>query len=183
MLQLAHDSPPTYKGETMQNAKDTFYEVLRARLAAINPERTVVLRGVVRPGVLVEENELLTATVQPDCFRLRWTETAIDANGALPLVTLACSIDYETAGTAINGGMDRGRLLAAMDAELAAMLDKQPRNMPKTNYAGLAFGNAAVAMQTSLWWGPVSFSATVTKDNRLARTATVSVMSYQEAGE
>ena len=42
----------------MQNAKDTFYEVLRSRLVALNPERTIVLRGVMRPGVLVEENEL-----------------------------------------------------------------------------------------------------------------------------
>jgi hypothetical protein len=32
----------------VQNAKDTFYEVLRNRLVAFNPERTIVLRGVVR---------------------------------------------------------------------------------------------------------------------------------------
>ena len=48
----------------MQNAKDTFYELLRGRLAALNPDRTVVVRGVVRPGVLVEENELVS-TVNP----------------------------------------------------------------------------------------------------------------------
>ncbi len=42
----------------MQNAKDSFYEVLRARLSALNPERTVAVRGVTRPGVLVDENEL-----------------------------------------------------------------------------------------------------------------------------
>ena len=29
----------------MQNAKDSFYLALRTRLAAINPERTVLLRG------------------------------------------------------------------------------------------------------------------------------------------
>ncbi len=52
----------------MQNAKDTFYEMLRSRLVALNPERTIVLRGVVRPGVLVEENELLSSTMLPDCF-------------------------------------------------------------------------------------------------------------------
>lgn len=167
----------------MQNAKDTFYEALRSRLVALNPERTIVLRGVVRPGVLVEENELLTAVVLPDCFRLRWAVNAVDANGVLPMVTLQCAIDYETAGTAINSGMDRGRALAAMDAELQAAVDRLPRTVLKMNYAGLANGAAAVAMTTHIWWSEATFSETVVKDDRLARTATVMVMSYQEAGE
>ena len=38
----------------MQNAKDTFYLTLQSRLAALNPSRTVVLRGVVRPATLVD---------------------------------------------------------------------------------------------------------------------------------
>jgi len=167
----------------MQNAKDTFYELLRTRLAAVNPQRTIRLRGVVRPGVLVEENELLTTTALPDCFRVRWSVVGVDAKGALPQVTLQCAIDYETAGTAIHGGMDRGRSLAAMDAELAAIVNAAPRTVVKTSYAGLAVGNAAVTMQTNLWWGNVIFGKTVVKDDRLARTATVDVMAYQEDGE
>jgi hypothetical protein len=51
------------------------------------------------------------------------------------------------------------------------------------NYAALAGGGAAVAMATSVWWGELVFGKTVVKDDRLARTATVRVMSYQEAGE
>jgi hypothetical protein len=167
----------------MQNAKDTFYEVLRGRLAAVNPERTIVLRGVTRPGVLVEENELVTPVALPDCFRLRWAVSAVDANGALPLVTLQCEIEYETAGTAGNGGMDRGRAVGAMDAELQAALNPLPRCTPKMNYAGLATGAVAVQMSTNVWWGEVAFGKTVVKENRLARTATVAVMCYQEAGE
>jgi hypothetical protein len=167
----------------MQNAKDTFYEVLKTRLAAINPYRTIVLRGVSRPGVLVVENELLSATVLTDCFCLSWTEVAVDANGAMPLVPLQCSIEYETAGTADNGGMDRGRSLAAMDAELQKAVSATPQSFVKTNYAALAHGGASVAMQTNVWWGAVTFGKTVVKDNRIARTATVDVMSYQEAGE
>ena len=66
----------------VQNAKDTFYEVMRSRVVALNPERTIVLRGVVRPGVLVEENELLSAVVLPDCFRLRWSVAQVDADGS-----------------------------------------------------------------------------------------------------
>ncbi len=52
----------------MQNAKDTFYVTLQARLAALNPARTMVLRGVTRPGVQVEENELTTAYDPTDVF-------------------------------------------------------------------------------------------------------------------
>lgn len=167
----------------MQNAKDTFYEVLRSRLIALNPERTIVLRGMVRPGILVAENELLSAVALPDCFRLRWSLDRVDASGAMPLVTLQCAIDYETAGSSMIGGMDRGRALAAMDAELASAVNGAPKNVAKMNYAGLATGHAVTAMSTSVWWSQVGFGETVIKDDRLARTATVLVVSYQEAGE
>jgi hypothetical protein len=167
----------------MQNAKDTFYEVMRGRLVTLNPERTIVLRGVTRPGLLVEENELETAVALPDCFRLQWTVSGVDADGALPLVTLQCSMEYETAGMAMNGGMDRGRLLAGMDAELQAVVNALPRYAQKMNYSALANGWAAVAMQTNVWWGEVAFGKTVVKENRVVRTATVAVMSYQEVGE
>ena len=167
----------------MQNAKDTFYEVLRSRLVALNPYRTVVLRGVVRPGLLVEENELVTTVALPDCFRMRWAVKAVSADGAMPLIAMECEIEYETAGTAINGGMDRGRLMAAMDAELQAAVDPLPRTTQKMNYVGLASGAAAVAMTTSVWWSEVTFGQTVVKDDRLARTAMLTVMAYQEAGE
>jgi hypothetical protein len=167
----------------MQNAKDTFYEVLRGRLAAINPERTVVVRGVTRPGLLVEENELTSAFAAVDSFRLRWEEVSVEQDGPLPLVTMQCAIEYETAGMAFNGGMDRGRLLAAMDAELAAALMQVPRLCVKQNYAALAKGGVATAMGTNIWWGPAAFGKTVVKANRVGRMATVDVMSYQEAGE
>jgi hypothetical protein len=169
----------------MQNAKDTFYELLRGRLKAINPERTIAVRGVVRPGVLVEENELqLESTVAlPDCFRLNWTAAHAVIEGALPLVTLTCAIEYETAGTAANAGMDRGRALSAMDGELLAAMNQSPHCSLKTNYAALAGGGSATPMATKIWWGPVDFGKTVTQDDRIGRTATIAVMSYQEAGE
>jgi len=167
----------------MQNAKDTFYEILRGRLAALNPQRTIVVRGTVRPGLLVDENELLTSVDLPDCFRLDWGELQVDGEGALPRVTMQCVLAYETAGTALNGGMDRGRLLAAMDEELQAAVRMCPQFAAKMNYAGLANGTAAVSMSTNIWWGDSVFGKTVVKDDRLARTATVAVMSYQETGE
>ena len=93
----------------MQNARDTFYVTLRDRLAAVNPARTMVLRGVTRPGVLVEENELVSAYQPVDTFCLHWTGLCVDAKGALPLVTMVCEIRYAADGDSGNGGMDRGR--------------------------------------------------------------------------
>ena len=167
----------------MQSAKDTFYEVLRGRVAVGNPERTIVLRGVVRPGVMVVENELVAAGSLVDCFRLSWGESEIDADGAMPMVAMNCEIAYETAGTALNAGMDRGRMLAAMDGELLAAVKAWPQTALKRNYSGLAFGKAVVAMKTNIWWGDVVLGAVTVEGERLKRVATVQVMSYQEAGE
>ena len=165
----------------MQNAKDTFYEVLRGRLAVLNPERTIVVRSVTRPGTLVDENELQVSAALPDCFHLRWTAMSVEVQGALPLVTLACEIGYATAGT--NGGLDRGRALAAMDGELLAAVRQPPHCTVKSNYSPLPSGGAALPMATRIWWGDAAFGAVKLDRDRIARVATVAVMSYEEAGE
>ncbi|NYF91826.1 hypothetical protein RBB79_19350 [Tunturiibacter empetritectus] len=169
----------------MQNARDTFYVTLRDRLAAVNPARTIVLRGVIRPGVLVEENELASATVPVNAFCLHWTALGVDAQGALPLVTMACEISYATDGDSGNGGMDRGRLLSAMDAELVAAVSAAPQSVTKRNYVGAAAGSglAPVAMGTNVFWGDAAFGAAVVNGERLERVAAVEVFCYQEAGE
>jgi hypothetical protein len=169
----------------MQNARDTFYVTLRDRLAAVNPARTMVVRGVTRPGVLVEENELASAYQPVNAFCLRWTGLGVNAQGALPLVSMSCEIEYATDGDAGNGGMDRGRLLAAMDAELAEAVSAAPQRVTKMNYAGGAGGSglAAVTMATNVFWGDAVFGAAVVNGERLERVATVEVFSYQEAGE
>jgi hypothetical protein len=38
-------------------------------------------------------------------------------------------------------------------------------------------------MTTNIWWGSVVFGPLVVKADRIARTATVAVMSCEEAGE
>src|SRR5215471_6098003 len=118
----------------MQNARDTFYVALRDRLAVVNPSRTVVVRGVTRPGVLVEENELVSAYQPVDAFCLRWMGLSVDAQGALPLLTMTCEIRYATDGDSGNGGMDRGRLLSGRDGELVTALSAAPQSVPKMNY-------------------------------------------------
>jgi hypothetical protein len=171
--------------DKMQNARDTFYVTLRDRLAGVNPARTMVLRGVTRPGVLVEENELASAYQPVDAFCLRWTALNVDAQGNLPLATMVCEIRYATDGDSGNGGMDRGRLLSAMDGELVAAVSAAPQNVPKMNYVAASGGSglAPVVMATNVFWGDAVFGATVVNGERLERVATVEVFSYQEAGE
>jgi hypothetical protein len=164
----------------MTNAKDTFYVMLRDRLAALNPYRTMSLRGVIRPGILVEENELATTEIVPDIFRLRWTATAINPLGPLPLAALTCEIHYTTEGTDNAAGMDRGRLLSAMDSELAAALGTPPHHAIKQRYAA---GPSPIAMATSIFWSDPVFAPATTSTEQLARVATVEIFSYQEAGE
>jgi hypothetical protein len=167
----------------MQNAKDTFYVMLQSRLAILNPARTIVLRGIVRPGILVIENELPTASVPADAFRMGWGELQVDSSGPLPMVTMQCSFQYATDGDSGSGGMDRGRLLAAMDAELATVLGAEPHTVQKMNYAAAGAGVAATAMGTSVFWSEPAFGAAIAVDERLERTATVQVFAYQEVGE
>jgi len=168
----------------MQDARDTFYVALRDRLAAINPARTIVLRGQVRPGILVEENELPTAFQPVDAFSLRWTATRVDTATPLPLVAMECQVSYATDGSAGNGGMDRGRLLAAMDGELLAALNQTPHSALKMNYSGVAAaGVAPVPMSTNIFWSAPAFASATSDDERITRVATVQVFSYQEAGE
>ena len=138
-----------------------------------------------RPGLLVEENELASAYQPVNVFSLRWVGLGVEVRGGLPLVTMSCEIRYATDGNSGNGGMDRGRLLAAMDAELLAAVSAAPQRAVKMSYVAAAGGSSLgqVAMGTNVFWGDVVFGAAVTSEERLERMATVEVFSYQEAGE
>lgn len=162
----------------MQNAKDSVYTALRDRLAGLNPSRTIVLRGAIRPAVVVAENELDAAMTDPlEAFALLWKDAAIDPTEPLPLHTLHCDVRYATRGTPEMAGVDRGRVLAAMDRELVAML--QPAIAPKKDYTT----DPASAMQTTVWWSVPAFGPAALKDGTLTRIVTFSVFAVQEAGE
>jgi hypothetical protein len=161
----------------MQNAKDTFYITLRDRLTVLNPSRTIVLRGAVRPAMVVAENELVAAVNPVEAFVLIWTDTAIDLSEPLPLHTMPCDIAYATRGTPELLSMDRGRVLDAMDGELRSML--QPASAVKQDFDAtpVAFSG------TNIFWSEPRFGTVVAKDGQLARTAQVSVFALQEAGD
>jgi hypothetical protein len=166
----------------MQNAKDSFYAELRDRVAALNPERTVVVRGVTRPAVVVEENEAPQEAELLDCFRLQWTDAQWDSEAPAAVVTMTCAIAYATRGTAENGGLDAGRVLAALDAELASAVNAAPQWTEKKAFRPLG-GGGAVAMQSRVWWSAVTLGTSAAKNGRVERTATVTVWALEEAGE
>ena len=134
----------------MQNAKDSFYMALRTRLTAINPERTILLRGAVRPGIVD-----LASTMAAE----------------------QCEVVYQTCGTQSFGGLDRGRSLSALDEELAAMV--QPFYTPKLNFAT----TPPATMLTRVFWDQPKFGPMAIQRDRLSRSASVMVYSYQEQGE
>jgi hypothetical protein len=161
----------------MKKARDSFYVAMRDRLQVLNPARQVLIRGVWRPGVLVEENESFVPVVPDNVFVLRWTRAVTDEQHALTRTQQTCEIQYQTAGTATAGGLDRGTLLTGMDAELLSIL--QPQQVQKTDYSV----NPPIAMGTPVsWTGPVLGAAARERD-RLVRKAEITVVSYEEAGE
>jgi hypothetical protein len=161
----------------MQNAKDSFYLALRTRLASFNPERTVLLRGALRPGILVEEAEAPFAQPLSDTFILRWLGLGVDANLSSAMSVTECEILYTTCGTQAFGGLDRGRMLSAMDQEVLAMLD--PFYAPKLDYSV----QPPTDLQTNVFWDEPTFSPINVQCDRLSRSVRVMVYSYQQQGE
>jgi len=167
----------------MQNAKDTFYEVLRDRVAAADAALNVVVRGALRPAVIVDENENATATELRNCFRLRWKTLRVDREGPAALVAMQCEVHYATAGSSGAGGLDRGRALAALDAALASAVGSTPQSAVKKDFAALAGGGVVSELRSQIWWSDVVFGGLAENAAELSRVATVEVWSYQEAGE
>jgi hypothetical protein len=161
----------------MQNAKDSFYMALRNRLTTINPERAILLRGAVRPGILVEEAEAPFSQPLNDVFILRWQGLGVDTDLGSTMASEECEIVYQTCGTQSFGGLDRGRALSEMDAELVAML--RPFFTPKLNYTA----TPPVTMLTKVFWDEPGMGPTIVLRDQLSRSARVTVYSYQEQGE
>lgn len=152
----------------LQGFKDAFYLALRGRVAAGNAARTAVVRGVVRPGVIVVENELpggaADGIAPVDAFCLRWTGLRAESAG---LVASTCEIRYATDGLQGGAGMNRGRALAAMDDELRAAVNGAPQ------WSELTPGGARVI------WSDVAFGPVAMRSERMERTATVEVFGYE----
>jgi hypothetical protein len=161
----------------MQNAKDSFYMALRARLVTINPGRSILLRGTVRPGIFVEEAEAPFSQLPNDVFVLRWLGLGVDVELSATMAAEECEVLYQTCGTQSFGGLDRGRLLSQMDEELLAVTE--PFYTPKLNYTT----TPPITLLTKVFWDPPAFTPIVPQRDQLSRSARITVFSYQEQGE
>jgi hypothetical protein len=107
----------------MQAAEDSFYMALRARLAALDPARTLIIDGVAVPGIVVRENmEPRFNEAQAGVFYIDWGQILI-AESSRPMLGIECSIWYASEGSSGGTGVDRGRMLAEMDVELLRICD------------------------------------------------------------
>ncbi len=162
-----------------EDVKDTFYLALRDRLAAGAPSLQVLVRGVLRPAVVVAENELPGSAVDGiaplNCFCLHWTSVRLDRG----LSVLGCVIRYATDGSAGAAGMDRGRALSAMDAALVSAVSTAPQNAAQVTVSEAAAG-AAIETTTGqrVFWSDVALGDAVLRGERVERMATVEVYCY-----
>ena len=161
----------------MQNAKDSFYIALRDRLAVLNPERIMTLRGVERPSILMEEAENPMTQIPNDVFVLRWTNVTYDNQLPLIMVRLTCEVTYASSGSIANSGLDRGRAVSEMDKELLAITT--PTNTPKMDYSQ----TPAKQLETILFWTQPSLGALDAVRDRLLRTSQLTVFAFEEAEE
>lgn len=158
----------------MQKAKDSFYMALRTRLATVNANRTILLRGADRPGILVEEAEAPFGTLPNDVFVLRWLGLGAEMDLATTMTAEECEIVYQTCGSQSFGGLDRGRALSTMDEELLAILS--PYKTAQVDYSA----STPTTLLTQVFWDEPVFGALTTQRDRLSRAVRVMIYSYEE---
>ena len=90
---------------------------------------------------------------------------------------MLCDVAYATRGTTELLGMDRGRVLDAMDRELRIIL--QPASAAKQDFDS----GPTETLGTNIFWSEPRFGSTAANDGQIARTVQVSVFALQEAGD
>ena len=162
----------------MQNAKDSFYMALRTRLTTINPERTILLRGAVRPGILVEEAEAPFSQLPNDVFILRWLglgadmDLAVDDGSRTMRNNLPDLRNAKLRRVGPRARIERdGR---GIDGDASAFLHAQAQ------LHGDAAGRDADA---GVLGRARVFAVSCDQRDQLSRSASVMVYSYQEQGE
>src|SRR6202167_4817188 len=151
----------------MQFAKDSFFLALQARLAGLNPARTVTINGATVPALLVVENlPPASAEPQPNTFYIEWGNASVIGGHARnsALMSLECVISYYTLGT-VQSMVDRGRVLGELDGELLGIC--QPTNTEKYDYTQ----SPSADLGTSVFWNQPTFEDATTsgvEDNTLA---------------
>ena len=164
----------------MQFAKDSFYVAMRDRLAALDPARTVVVAGRMRPAVLVDENEPAnSAPPLPNAFHLAWGIPEIvkgSESARRPLMKIDCTIAYRIAGVQ-SGSVDRGRALTALDSELLRLT--APPRTPKRDQTYIP----PAELGSTVFWGLPEFGAVESAHDELRRHARLAVFFFSEVDQ
>jgi hypothetical protein len=166
----------------MQAAKDSFFRALQARLAVVNPQRSITVDGVTKPALLVAENEPYPpARLFFNTFYIQWIGApAVRGFAATlaPRYEQIAQMEYFVRGTpSLQKPLaDRGRRMAQMDGELVQILF--PGFAPKQDHAQQPPVDLG---STVRWqWSP-SLRTVVEKDGAvLRRIATINVSFYLE---
>lgn len=166
----------------MQAAKDSFFRALQGRLTTVNPARTVTLDGVVRPAILVVENEPYPPPkLFFNTFYIHWLGAPVVREFSTanpPRYEQIAQIEYFLQGTAAlqKPFADRGRLMAQLDRELVQILF--PGFTAKFDYS---ITPAQSLGSTLLWrWTPNLRTVADGEGSLLRRLAAVSVSFYPE---
>ena len=167
----------------MQAAKDSFFRALQARLAAVNPSRTIVVDGVPRPAIVVAENEPYPPPkLFFHAFYIQWLGAPAVREFAVtnpPRYEQLAQIEYFVQGTKSlqRPFADRGRLMAQLDRELVEILF--PGFAPKLDHS-----QAPPQFLGSFlhWrWTPNLRTLAEGEGSVLRRLATVNVSFYLES--
>jgi hypothetical protein len=162
----------------MQATKDTFYITLRDRLASVYPGRTMVVDGSTRTAIVAEENDKPSiAKRQLDTFYLSWGEVRTVCPAISRLLAMSCVISFESAGTEVNGGVDRGRSVGEMEAELTAVC--APATARKCDYTG----GAPMDLASSIFWSSPAFRGVKSEPDIVGVESLVTVYFYPEVNQ
>lgn len=167
----------------MQAAKDSFFRALQARLAAVNPARTIVLDGVSRPAILVAENEPYPPPrLFLHTFYLHWLSAPVVRpfrSAFPPRYELLAQLEYFLQGSPQlqKPFADRGRLMSDLDEELLEILF--PGHTEVFDYAVTPPRPLGHRL---LWnWTPDFRTLAAAEGSLLRRLATVHVSFFLEA--
>jgi hypothetical protein len=166
----------------MQAAKDSFFRALQARLATVNPARTITLDGAVRPAILVAENEPYPpAKLFFNTFYIHWLGAPAVrefASANSPRYEMLAQVEYFVRGTPTlqRPFADRGRLIGELDGELLAILF--PGYTSKLDHSQAP---PAALGSSVLWrWTPDLRTVVESDGAVLRRLATVNVSFFTE---
>jgi hypothetical protein len=166
----------------MQAAKDSFFRALQSRLAVVNPNRTILINGVTRPAIIAAENQPFPPPkLFFNTFYIHWIAAPVVrgfSGTVAPRYEQIAQIEYFVSGTASleRPFADRGRLMAALDRELLAIL--YPGFTPKLDYSSSPPQPLGSVLHWS--WTPDLRTVADQEGSVLRRLATINVSFYLE---